>query len=168
MRYKQSYTNLSRNEEQFNAVVGISLAVFAGLSTCFEQQLSSYEQHFAMNGQPRKRALSRRKDNIFSSANDKLCFILSYLKNNALQQSHASNWGMLQPQANIWIHYLSGQLLTSLEGMALVPASESGALAELLKEVKKIYLDGTERSIQRPLHKEEQKRHYSGKKNTYH
>jgi hypothetical protein len=38
---------------------------------------------------------------------------------------------------------------------------------KLLETVQTLYLDGTERSIQRPLHKEEQKRHYSGKKNAY-
>jgi len=110
---------------------------------------------------------SLRKDNNFSCQKDKLCFILSYLKNNALQQTHASNWSMLQPRANIWIHLLLERLLSTLQTLSLVPATDSVTLSALLIKAKTIFLDGTERSIQRPLHKEEQKRHYSGKKNAY-
>jgi hypothetical protein len=48
--------------------------------------------------------------------------------------------------------------------MQPVPADDSESLAKLLETVQTLYIDGTERSIQRSLHKEEQKRHYSGKK----
>jgi DDE superfamily endonuclease len=56
-------------------------------------------------------------------------------------------------------------LLQTLKELNFVPASDSEALSVLLEKTENIFLDGTERNIQRPLHKEEQKRHYSGKKN---
>nr|WP_235817028.1 transposase family protein [Bacteroides ndongoniae] len=38
---------------------------------------------------------------------DKLFFILVYLKTNPLQEFHAIQFEMTQPQANRWIHLLS-------------------------------------------------------------
>ena len=74
---------------------------------------------------------------------------------------------MKQPQCNLWIHFLLQRLFVTLEGMQLVPAEDSESLVKLLETIRTLYLDGTERSIQRPLHKEKQKRLYSGKKNAY-
>jgi hypothetical protein len=167
MKFSQSYDNLKKNEKQFHAVIGLSLAVFENLSHFFNEDLNSYYQHFTMDGSPRKRKISVRKDGVLYQTEDKLCFILSYLKNNTLQETHASNWGMKQPQCNLWIHFLLQRLFVTLDGMRLVPAEDSESLVKLLETVQTLYLDGTERSIQRPLHKEEQKRHYSGKKNAY-
>jgi hypothetical protein len=167
MKFSQSYSNLKKNEKQFQAVTGVSLAVFENLSHFFNEDLNSYYQHFTMDGGTRKRKMSVRKDGVLCKTEDKLCFILSYLKNNTLQETHASNWGMKQPQCNLWIHFLLQRLFVTLEGMQLVPAEDSESLMKLLETVQTLYLDGTERSIQRPLHKEEQKRHYSGKKNAY-
>jgi hypothetical protein len=120
-----------------------------------------------MNGEKRKRTQSSRKDFALKNTEDKLCFILIYLKNNPLQQTHASNWGITQPKANIWIHYLLPLLLQALDYMRLVPEDTDNNFEELLKNIDTLYFDGVERNIQRPKHKEEQKRHYSGKKNSY-
>ena len=167
MKFSQSYDNLKKNEKQFHAVIGLPLVVFENLRHFFNEDLNSYYQHFTMDGSPRKRKMSVRKDGVLSQTEDKLCFILSYLKNNTLQETHASNWGMKQPQCNLWLHFLLQRLFVTLEGMQLVPAEDSESLVKLLETVQTLYLDGTERNIQRPLHKEEQKRHYSGKKNAY-
>lgn len=167
MKYSQSYDNLRKNEKQFQAVVGVSLLVFEKLVHFFGKDLKEYYEHFTMDGSQRKRKISVRKDGVLSTTQDKLCFILSYLKNNTLQETQASNWGMKQPQCNLWIHFLLQRLYVTLEGMELVPSEDSESLMKLLETLQTLYLDGTERSIQRPLHKEEQKRHYSGKKNAY-
>jgi hypothetical protein len=144
MRIKQSYPNLSMNIHQFNSVVGLELEHFNDLSIHFEKQMAAYDKAFTIKGVARTRSVRRRKDNNFSCHKDKLCFILSYLKNNSLQQTHASNWGMLQPRANIWIHLLLKILLETLEEIKEVPASNSDELAELLTQTKLLFLDGTE------------------------
>lgn len=167
MGFSQSYDNLRKNEKQFQAVTGVSFAVFENLCAFFDEDLKAYYEDFTMDGTPRKRKMSVRKDGVLCKAEDKLCFILSYLKNNTLQETHASNWGMKQPQCNLWIHFLLQRLLVTLERLQLVPAEDSESLMKLLETIQTLYLDGTERSIQRPMHKEEQKRHYSGKKNAY-
>jgi hypothetical protein len=147
--------------------MGVSLEVFEHLNHFYNADLEAYFEHFTVSGAPRKRQMTVRKDSVLCKPEDKLCFILSYLKNNTLQETHASNWGMKQPQCNLWIHFLLQRLLVTLESMQLVPADDSQSLAKLLETVQTLYIDGTERSIQRPLHYEEQKRHYSGKKNAY-
>ncbi len=167
MSYSQSFDNLSRNDGQFQAVLGISLELFQELNTFFRADLEEYFIHFKLDGSPRIRELRERKDSVLFSSEDKLCFIISYLKNNSLQQTHASNWGMTQPQCNVWIHFLLPRLLFTLECMELVPSDDSEGFEKLLQTIQTLYLDATERSIQRPLHKEEQKRHYSAKKNAY-
>jgi hypothetical protein len=167
MKNKQTYENLSKNRKQFNAVVGLDLESFDCLGLYFKDELEKHSALFTVSGKSRLRAVSVRKDRYFESSNDCLCFILSYLKNNSLQQTLASNWGMLQPRANVWIHYFLPILHKTLDELRLIPASNSEKLMGLVSKVDTIFLDGTERSIQRPLHKEEQKRHYSGKKNTY-
>jgi hypothetical protein len=164
MKHSQSYNSLSQNIRQFNAVVGLDLETFIYLNLYFEDQLEIHDKEFTILGKPRTRSFSVRKNSNFKSSEDKLCFILMYLKNNSLQQTLASSWGMLQPRANVWIQVLLKVLLETLKDLNFVPASNAQELTVLLKKVETIFLDGTERSIQRPLHKEEQKRHYSGKK----
>jgi Helix-turn-helix of DDE superfamily endonuclease len=164
MKQSQNYTSLSKSAKQFKAVLGLDLEFFDYLDLYFKDQLDAYDAEFTILGEPRKRSASIRKNSNFENSQDKLCFVLMYLKNNSLQETLASSWGMLQPRANVWIHLLLKILLQTLKELNFVPASNSEELAVLLKKTEVVFLDGTERSIQRPLHKEEQKRHYSGKK----
>jgi hypothetical protein len=96
---------------------------------------------------------------------DKLVFILSYLKNNPLQEYHGANFGMTQPQCNVWIHLLSGILVKTLKRLGELPDRNSLRMQHLLQECEDVLLDGTERPIQRPPDTNRQKSCYSGKKN---
>ena len=167
MKYRQSYQNLSKNVKQFNDVLGMSLSSFDYLALFYEDYLNAHSEKFTILGKERVRKSNGRKNSCFSEAKDSLCFVLMYLKNNSLQQTLASTWGLTQPRANVLIHYLLPILLKTLEELNFVPSSNSEDLQKLLSEVNILFLDGTERLIQRPKHAEEQKWHYSGKKNTY-
>lgn len=46
---------------------------------------------------------------------DKLFFILCYLKTNNLQEVHGALFGMSQPKANLWIHRLLPLVEQALE-----------------------------------------------------
>ena len=74
-----------------------------------------------------------------------------------------TSFGMSQPKANLWIHFLSPILENSLSEAELLPARK--AVESLDKEDSLFSHDGTERPIQRP--KKEQKTYYSGKKKTH-
>ena len=91
-----------------------------------------------------------RKDDIFPDVETMLIFILSYMKNNPLQQTHAAAFNMTQPQSNLWIHLLKKILNSALEKANCLPCRDVDTLNKLLKEGQNILIDATERPIPRP------------------
>src|SRR5262245_62431139 len=63
---------------------------------------------------------------------DRLFFILTYLKTYALQVLHGRLFGMGQSKANQWIHVLLPVLLTALRTLGDAPARSLMALAQRL------------------------------------
>jgi hypothetical protein len=94
---------------------------------------------------------------------DKLLFILNYLKTHPIQETHAQNFGMEQSQANQWIHLLLPLVKQSLADCSELPARQQEALSLEEGEPGLFFHDGTERPINRPQDPEEQKLYYSGK-----
>ena len=89
---------------------------------------------------------------------------LHYLKANSIQDHHAACYGMTQPQANVWLHLLLKLLHQTLASLHQIPSRNSLKIEELLKGIDKVYIDATEREIQRPSDYELQQDYYSGKK----
>ena len=100
---------------------------------------------------------------------DKLLFILYYVKVYPLQEILAFEFGMGQSTANEWIHILSEVLPKALDPGGYVPERDPKQLAPVLEsEAEATYgIDGTERPRQRPYDAEKQKNYYSGKKNPH-
>ena len=70
-------------------------------------------------------------------------------------------FGITQPKANLWIHYLLLILSSALNEMKVMPCRN---MEELQEEEASVYShDGTERPIRRPKDNEKQKKYYSGK-----
>ena len=63
---------------------------------------------------------------------DRLLFILTYLKTYALQVVHGRLFGMVQGKANQWIHVLLPVLLTALRALGDAPTRSLTALAQRL------------------------------------
>src|SRR5215831_6047802 len=63
---------------------------------------------------------------------DRLLFILVYLKTSALQVVHGRLCGMVQGKANQWIHVLLPALLAALRALGDAPARSLSALAQRL------------------------------------
>ncbi len=97
---------------------------------------------------------------------DKLLFILFYLKTYPLQEVQGHVFGLSQGQANVWIHRLSEVLKETLKAQGHLPARlPAEMLARLEDESPQTFgIDGTERRLQRPAEDERQRQHYSGKK----
>lgn len=167
MRVKQTYQSLAHSASQFNSTVGCSIEVFECLLPDFENQWESYILEYTLMGEKRVRQARTRPDANFETNADKLAFILSYLKNNPLQETHAVNWGLTQSRANVWIHLLSDLLLKAFDSLGTVPAQTQEELNTVIENIKKVFLDGTERPIQRSGNNKEQFFHFSGKKNAY-
>ena len=63
---------------------------------------------------------------------DRLFFLLTYLKTYALQVVHGRLFGMPQYKANQWIHVLLPVLLTALRTLGDAPTRSLAALAQRL------------------------------------
>jgi hypothetical protein len=163
----QNYKTLKQNAKQFLAVTGVELQIFEQLFEFFEKVWDEYITHYTVSGELRQRRKAKRKDNAFEDEQTMLLFILSYLKNNPLQETHASMFGMNQPQCNIWIHILKEKLHESLSKAKTLPLRNTEYLQKALSGIKDAFIDGTERPIPRPKDKEVQKDYYSGKKTSY-
>ena len=93
-----------------------------------------------------------------------LVFILSFLKNNPLQQAHAAAYCMTQPRANTWIHLLKKTLSNALEKAHCIPSRTVEGLNKLLVEGQDVFINATDRPVPRAGDPQVQKEFYSGKK----
>lgn len=74
---------------------------------------------------------------VLSLIQDKMFFILVYLKINPLQELHAIQFEMTQPQANRWIHLLSEILRRTLKTLGELPDRNSKRRYTFFKGAKK-------------------------------
>jgi hypothetical protein len=158
------YEKVKGKESQFRSLVGMSVEEFEWLHNYYEAEWNSYIAHFTVEGEVRTRSHRKRKDGKLEETRDQLLFILHYLKSNALQEHHAATYAMNQPQANVWIHLLMQLLHKTLKKLRALPERRVHKMEEVLAKLEQVFVDGTERDIQRPSSSEEQKEHYSGKK----
>jgi len=86
------------------ALTSLTIEEFEDLLITFSEVWISTMNHFNFDGSERKRAYSEKKNAVLKLIEDKLFFILYFLKNNPLQETLAVNFGMDQPQANVYIH----------------------------------------------------------------
>ena len=86
---------------------------------------------------------------------DKLVFILFYLRFYPIQVVLAFLFGMSQAQANEWIHRLTPILNQALGYEQVLPSRDEKAIEKVLKQCRdlKFIIDGTERPINPPLGK---------------
>jgi hypothetical protein len=160
------YKRIKRNPSQFLSLTGLTLAQFSELLPSFEIQWENYISHYTLEGKVRYRAPKRQVCPSLPTSEEKLFFILMYLKTNPLQEQLAASFSLTQPKANMLIHLLSGILHKSLRQLGELPERNAQKLKYLTQNCQDLLLDGVERSIQRPKASDRQKECYSGKKNS--
>ena len=160
-----SYNELSQNPRKFLAMTGYTVGEFQALLPHFEVQFEEYVETHTLDGKSRtKRQYSAYKNSPLPTIEDKLLFILIYLKQGTTQEMQATLFGMHQPDANVWIHVLHSILNQALAALGELPVREAEALNLEEEQELSFFHDGTERPIPRPKDKEAQKQYYSGKK----
>jgi len=159
------YDKVRKNPVQLLSLTGFTVAEFESLLPTFKYAWEEYYSHYTLKGKLRERFSYGRKTGLLPKVSDKLLFILSYLKNNPLQEYHGATFSMTQPQCNGWIHLLSDILVKTLKILEALPDRNSLRMQQVLQGCKDVLLDGTERLIQRPAESDRQKSCYSGKKN---
>src|SRR5215207_7692738 len=103
----------------------------------FETAFVRHMQQWTMEGKPRTgRSYSQYATCPLPTPEDRLLFILSYLKVAALQVAHGALFAMTQSNANKWIHVLLLVLHQTLSDLGDAPARHLQALRERLTDVQ--------------------------------
>ena len=187
------FTELQSRPMAFLDFTSLTLDAFQHLVPPFEAAFHARMAAWRMDGKPRTaRRFTVYKNCPLPTPEDRLLFILAYLKTSALQVVHGRLFGMVQGKANQWIHVLLPALLAALRALGDAPARSLTALAQRLgvavadaatvvaplaeepapvatvpaatPESPLFAHDGTERRIVRPHDPAEQTDCYSGKK----
>jgi Helix-turn-helix of DDE superfamily endonuclease len=102
-----SYEEVTQRAGSLQALTGLTAAEFQALLPHFEQAFVTYMQDRTIDGQPRtSRRYSRYTTCPLPTLADKLLFMLTYLKQNPIQEVQGQLFGMSQSHANTWIHVL--------------------------------------------------------------
>jgi hypothetical protein len=158
-----SFLEVASKPNELLSMTGYTLEEFDALLPFFEDELLESKQ--TQEGKERLNKPALYKNSPFSSTSDQFYFILTYTKQYPTQTVQGQLFGISQPKANLWIHYLMPILLSALDKMEVLPSRDMQAFDE--KEASLYLHDGTERIIQRPKNNTKQKEHYSGKKKAH-
>jgi len=98
---------------------------------------------------------------------DRLPFILVYVRLYPIQELLALLFGLSQPQASYWIHTLLPALRTALGTACALPARPAATMEELQQRCPDLVylLDAAERPIQRPQDDDRQRAITAAKRN---
>jgi hypothetical protein len=116
-------------------LTSLTVDEFEHLVEPFDAAFVRHMRDWTMEGKPRTaRAYTPYANSPLPSPQDRLLFILSYLKVAALQVAHGALFGMSQSNANKWIHVLLLVLQQSLRELGDAPARHVRALEQRLAE----------------------------------
>lgn len=162
---KLRYIDLASNEKALLAHTGFKPSEFEQLCLFFDEAWQRYLRSYTLEGKPRERKNRGRKNETLPTSQDKLLFVLYYLKTNPLQEILAAAFGMRQPHASFWLKLLLPRLEEALRRADVLPLRQRERLVRAIREHDRLLIDGTERPVARSTDYETQKEHYSGKKN---
>jgi hypothetical protein len=128
-----TYEEVTQRAGSLRAMTGLTEPEFTALLPHFERAFEAYMLDRTIDGQPRT---SRRHTTYATcplpTVADKLLFILTYVKQNPIQEIQGQLFGMSQSNANKWIHLLHPILNQALAYQDLLPARTAEELAALL------------------------------------
>jgi hypothetical protein len=127
------FTDVQARPMEFLDLTSLTLDEFQLLVPPFEAAFHAHMAVWRLDGKPRTaRQLSVYQNCPLPTPEDRLFFILVYLKTYALQVVQGRLFGMGQSKANQWIHVLLPALLAALRSLGDAPARSLTALAQRL------------------------------------
>src|SRR6266566_4577371 len=125
------FTELQSRPMEFLDFTSLTLDEFQQLVPPFEAAFHARMAVWRMDGQPRTaRRFTVYKNCPLPTPEDRLFFILTYLKTSGLQVIQGRPFGMVQSKANRWVHVLLPALLVALRTLGDAPARSLTALAQ--------------------------------------
>jgi hypothetical protein len=166
-----AYTELQQDRRKLLALTGLTLREFQLLLPAFAD---AYERRLpadqTLEGEPRQRFAGGGRKAVLDAPQQKLLFLLVYLKTYPLQTLLGELFALSQPRVNYWIHRLLPVLQEALDDLGALPERDPKHFAQSQATSgarPRLIIDGTERRRQRPKNPEKQAAHYSGKKKAH-
>src|SRR4051794_37527647 len=127
------FTDVQARPTEFLDLTSLTLDEFQQLVPPFETACQAHLTAWRLDGKPRiTRRFTVYKNCPLPTPEDRLFFMLVYLKTYTLQVVHGRLFGMGQSKANQWIHVLLPVLLAALRTLGDAPARSLTALAQRL------------------------------------
>src|SRR5213593_3928852 len=127
------FAELQSRPMAFLDFTSVTLDEFQQLVPPFEAAFQARMATWRLDGKPRTaRRFTVYKNCPLPTPEDRLLFILVYLKTYALQVVQGRLFGMVQGKANQWIHVLLPALLAALRALGDAPARSLSALTQRL------------------------------------
>jgi Helix-turn-helix of DDE superfamily endonuclease len=127
------YTDVQDRPTEFLDLTSLTLDAFQLLVAPFEAAFQAHMAAWRLDGKPRTaRQFAVYKNCPLPTPEDRLFFILTYLKTYSLPGVQGRLFGMRQSQANQWMHVLLPALLAARRTLGDAPARSLAALAQRL------------------------------------
>jgi Helix-turn-helix of DDE superfamily endonuclease len=127
------FADLQSRPTEFLDFTSLTLDEFQQLVPPFEDAFQTHMAAWRLDGKPRTaRQFSVYKNCPLPTPEDRLFFLLTYLKTYSLQVVQGRLFGMGQSKANQWMHVLLPVLLAALRTLGDAPTRSLTALAQRL------------------------------------
>ena len=125
------FTDLQTRPMEMRDLTSLTLDEFRQLVPPFEATFQAHMARWRFDGKPRAaRRYATYQNCPLPTPEERLLFILTYLKTYALQVVHGRLFGMGQSKANQWIHLLLVVLKATLQALGDAPSRSLQALAQ--------------------------------------
>lgn len=155
-----------KSDRLMKAITGMTVSEFNSLLISFEK-LFKDNKKIINKSQERQRKDGGGSKHTLDTIEKKLFFALFYLKCYPTFDLAGFYFGVNRSQSFRWTRFLLPILEKTLSYEIVLPKRQISSPEEFEKEfpeIKDLFVDGTERPIQRPKNKKKQKSNYSGKK----
>jgi hypothetical protein len=127
------FADVQARPAEFLNLTSLTVEEFEVLVAPFEAAFQDHMAAWRLDGKPRTaRRFTVYRTCPLATPEDRLFFLLTYLKTYAVQVVQGRLFGMSQSKANQWIHVLLPALLAALRGLGDAPARSLTALAHKL------------------------------------
>jgi hypothetical protein len=160
-------TRAMRSNRIMKSLTGMSRSRFRSLLPYFEIIIKEESAKAVKNNKNRQRASGAGAKHTLDAIESQLFYILFYMKVYPTFDVAGFIFDVDRSQTNRWTHRLLPILEKALDRKMVLPKRKIASVDEfmtLFPNTKDIFIDGTERPIQRSVDHKKQRSNYSGKK----
>ena len=162
-----NYRAALRTDRMSKALTGLTVHEFTDLIEDFTYY---YNEHEAKRRKKRQRKLGGGRSSKIESTEEKLFYVLWYMKTYPTFDVASFQVGFARSNACTWVHELLPILEMTMKRKLVFPQrkiSDPEEYFRLFPEAKEVFVDAVERLKQRPKKKKAQQKTYSGKKKAH-